>query len=147
MSAALERFRSLYGSSPLHLIAVIASFVIAFYAASKIAQSDARWNILLWFLGAVLLHDLVLFPLYTVLDRIAGGRRPRAAINYLRVPVLLSGLLFLLSAGLILGAAQDSYESATGLRPEPYLERWLVITAVLFVASGILYAVRARRRA
>jgi hypothetical protein len=145
MTAVLERFRSLYGTSPLHLVAVVASFAIAGLAVAKLAQSPARWDLLLWFLGAVALHDLVLFPLYTLLDRIAGGRRPRAAVNYVRVPALISGVLLLISAGLVLSAAPETYESATGLRPDPYLERWLAITAVLFVGSGVVYAVRARR--
>ncbi|MBA3860866.1 MAG: hypothetical protein H0X56_02735 [Solirubrobacterales bacterium] len=50
-------------------------------------------------------------------------------------------------AGLICSLSPGSYEGATGLQPTPYLERWLAITAVLFVASGLLYALRARRSA
>jgi hypothetical protein len=60
---------------------------------------------------------------------------------------MLSGLLFLMFAGLICSLSPDTYESATGLQPTPYLERWLAITAVLFLASGLLYALRARRSA
>ncbi len=145
MSGLLGRFRSLYGTSPLHLLAVTASFAIAGYAALKIADSPSRWKILLWFLGAVALHDLVLFPLYTLLDRVAAGRRPRAAINYVRVPALISALLLMISAGMVFSTAPDTYESATGLRPEPYLERWLAVTGTLFLASAVLYALRARR--
>jgi hypothetical protein len=144
MSDLRKRLRGLYGSGPLHLIAVVASFAVAGYVVLKLADSPARWKLLLWFLASVALHDLVLFPLYTLLDRIAQGRRPRAAVNYLRVPVLLSGLLLLISAGLVFSRAPTTYELATGLEPTPYLERWLAITAVLFVASGILYALRAR---
>jgi len=144
--AVLDRFRGLYGSGPLHLIAVTASFAIAAYVAVKLSGNVNRWELLLWFVGAVALHDLVLFPLYAALDRIAQGRRPRAAVNYLRIPALLSGLLLLISAGLVFSTAPDTYASATDLRPTPYLERWLAVTAVLFVASGLLYALRARRR-
>ena len=145
MSGVLDRFRSLYGTSPLHLLAVTASFAVAAVAVSKLVDSPARWDLLLWFVGAVALHDLVLFPLYTLLDRIAGGRRPRAAVNYVRVPAVVSGVLLLISAGLVFSTASRTYESATGLRPEPYLERWLAITAALFLVSGLAYAIRARR--
>jgi hypothetical protein len=140
-----HRFRSLYGTGPLHLVAVIASFAIAGYAVAKIAGSDSRWDIALWFIGAVALHDLVLFPLYTLLDRIAAGRRPRAAVNFVRVPALISALLLSVSLGLVFQIEPGAYEAASGLRPEPYLERWLGVTAVLFLASGLLYGVRARR--
>jgi Kef-type K+ transport system membrane component KefB len=141
----VARFRDIYGTTPLHLLAVAASFAVAFYAALRIAGSPSGWRIAYWFVGAAVVHDLVLWPLYTVLDRIAGGRRPRPAVNYVRVPVLLSGLLFLTWSGLILQRAPSTYESATGLTPEPYLERWLAVSAVLFLASGLLYALRARR--
>ncbi len=147
MSGLRKRFKGLYGSGPLHLIAVVASFAVALYVVVKLADNPSRWKLLLWFLGAVLLHDLVLFPLYTLLDRVALGRAPRAAVNYLRVPVLLSGVLLLVSAGLVFSRAPSTYASATGLEPTPYLERWLAITAVLFVASGLLYALNARRAA
>ena len=145
MSGLIGRCRSLYGTSPLHLLAVTASFAVAGVAVSKLVESPARWDLLLWFVGAVALHDLVLFPLYTLLDRLAAGRRPRAAVNYVRVPAVVSGVLLLISAGMVFSASSRTYESATGLRPEPYLERWLAITAVLFVVSAVLYAVRARR--
>ena len=141
----MARFRDIYGTSPLHLVAVVASFAVAFYAALRIADSPSGWRIAIWFAGAALAHDLVLWPLYTVLDRIAGGRRPGPGVNYVRVPVLLSALLGLTWIGLILELAPESYSGATGLEPTPYLERWLAITAVLFLASGVLYAVRARR--
>jgi hypothetical protein len=144
MSALRKCFRALYGSGPLHLIAVIASFAVAGYVVLKLADSPARWKLLLWFLGAVALHDFVLFPLYTLLDRIAQGRRPRGAVNYLRVPALLSAVLLLISVGLVFSTAPETYAAASGLQPTPYLERWLAITAVLFVGSGLLYAVRAR---
>lgn len=64
--------------------------------------------ILLWFRGAVIGHDLVLFPLFALADRsLTAGLRAVApsrgagpsrvaAVNHLRVPLLGTGLLFLL---------------------------------------------------
>lgn len=143
----MARFRALYGSTPLHLIALVASLAITFYAALKIAEYDTAPQIALWLVGAALVHDFVLYPLYTLLGLLAGANRPRRATNHVRVPALISGLLLLMFAGLIFSLAPDSYEGASGLRPEPYLERWLAITAGLFLASGLLYALRARRGA
>ncbi len=143
----MARFRALYGSTPLHLIALVASLAITFYTALKIADYDTAPKIALWIVGAALAHDLVLFPLYTLLGLLAGGNRPRRGVNHVRVPAMLSGLLFLMFAGLICSLAPGSYEGASGLQPTPYLERWLAITAVLFLASGLLYALRARRSA
>ena len=144
-----SRFKSLYGATPLHLIALVACFALTALVVVKLAGSDSRWDLLLWFLGAVALHDLVLFPLYTGLDRLALGRRlPRArAVNFVRVPALLSGFALLVSLGLVFELAPDTYASASGLQPTPYLERWLGLTLALFLASGLLYAVTARRSA
>ena len=144
----MSRLRALYGTTPLHLVAVIASLAVAGYAALKIVEGTSNWpKVALWFIAAVLLHDFVLYPLYTVLDRIAGGRRPGPGVNFVRVPALLSVTFLLVSLPLVCTIAPDTYAAATGLRPEPYLERWLAVTAVLFLASGLLYAVRARRTA
>ena len=143
----MARFRALYGSTPLHLIALVASLALTAYAALKISETSSAMEIALWLAGAALVHDLVLFPLYTLLGRLAGGVLPRRGIDHVRVPVLISGLLFLMFVPLICSLAPGTYEAASGLRPEPYLERWLGITAVLFLASGLLYALRARRSA
>lgn len=143
----MARLRALYGTTPLHLIALAASLALTAYAALKIAETSKAGSIALWLVGAAVAHDLVLFPLYTLLGRLAGQVRPRRAVNHVRVPALLSGLLLLMFFPLILSLAPDTYRSATGLVPTPYLERWLALTAALFLASGLLYALRARRGA
>ena len=100
--------------------------------------------------GAVVAHDLVLFPLTALLDRIAQrapGARAVPAVNHLRVPALLSGLLFLVWFPLILGLSERRYETATRLSTDVYLPRWLAVTGALFIASALLYAVRLRRAA
>ena len=72
----MGRFRRLYGASPLHLLALAASMAIA---AAAVAGWFASFpgptvvKILEWFAAAVIVHDLVLLPLYTLLDRIAFG--------------------------------------------------------------------------
>jgi len=117
-------WRRRYGSSPLHLLALIACFALSAYAALQVSGNPAVVRIGLWFLGAVIAHDLVLFPLYALADRcLTGlrGRRPatpaRGTVNYLRVPALLSGLLLLVFFPLILRRGDRPVRR--GKRPGP----------------------------
>jgi hypothetical protein len=134
--------------SPLQLLLLAASFALAAYAGVRLLADD-WFGVALWFVGAALLHDLVLLPLYAVADRAivrglgAAGRREWAL--YVRVPAALSGLLLLVWFPLISGMVDRRYRSATGLSPDGFLARWLLITAVLFGASALLLAVRLRR--
>jgi hypothetical protein len=156
----MKRFARFYGANPLHLLAVLFSFALAGYAVVVVGP-DTLWNpdawwksIAVWFLGAVIAHDLVLFPLYALADRslsagldaMRGRRRPRPrsvpALNYIRVPALASGLTLLLFLPGIIEQGADSYVAATGLTQEPFQGRWLLLTAAFFAVSAVAYAVR-----
>jgi hypothetical protein len=151
--AGIDGFKRRYGASPLHLMAHIAGFAIAAYALIQLL-GERRWvNFLAWFIGAALLHDLVLLPIYTALDHLVHARarttsrhRRVPIVNHLRAPALTSGLLLLIYFPLILGPARPQYVSATGHHPAGYLRNWLLITAALFAGSGMIYAVRVWRR-
>ncbi|MER7956503.1 hypothetical protein [Streptomyces sp. NPDC096030] len=144
----MTAFRSRYGASPLHLLLVLASFALAAYAGVRLLQGDTL-GVALWFVGAALLHDLVLLPLYVVTDRAAqrlfreipGPRPPGPSVNYVRVPLFVAGLLLLVWWPLVLGRV-DHYTAYTGLPADGFLERWLLITAALFVASAAILVVR-----
>src|SRR6516164_4143086 len=62
-----------YGAGPLHLLAHLAGLAIAAYALAQLLGENNWVNFLAWFIGAALLHDLVLLPIYTALDRLAHG--------------------------------------------------------------------------
>ena len=141
------RLARAYGAGPLHLLSHVAALALAAYAFTRIFAGGQPWNVVLWFAGALVVHDLVAFPLYTALDRLARGRRTRPSINYVRVPALLSGVALLVFAPLILGLGDGRYERATALSQDVYLGRWLLLCGALFAGSALLYAVRARRRA
>ena len=130
--------RRWYGSSLLHLVTVLACLSLAAVAAVPLVRNDAAVKIGLWFVGAVLVHDLVLFPLYALADRAL----PRRGLNHVRVPALLSGLLLLMFLPVITQHSEDSYAFASGLDQDVFLGRWLAITGVLFTASGLLLLVR-----
>ena len=139
------RLRRLYGDGPLHLLSHVAALALAAYAFTRIFAGGQPWNVVLWFVGAVILHDLIAFPLYTGLNRLALERRMRF-VNHVRVPALLSACLFIVFFPLILGLGDGRYERATTLSQDVYLGRWLLLCGALFAASALVCALRARRR-
>ncbi|MGD9734658.1 MAG: hypothetical protein AB7V58_03460 [Solirubrobacterales bacterium] len=152
----MRRASRLYGDSPLHLLAVIASFALAGYAFLQIADTPSALATVAWFAAAIVLHDLLAFPLYSALNLLAnrslggreGGRdaeRRVPLINHLRIPAFLSGLAFLLFFPLILGLSSSNFEKDAGLGTEVFLQRWLGLCAALFLGSALIYAVRLRR--
>lgn len=135
--------------SPFQLLLLVCSFALAAYAGVRLLAGE-WFGVALWIVGAALLHDLVLLPLYALADRAvvrglgAVGQRERTM--YVRVPAALSGLLLLVWFPLISGTVAGSYRSATGLSPDGFAARWLLITAVLFGGSALLLVVRLRRQ-
>ncbi|MCQ4043307.1 hypothetical protein ACFOSC_00930 [Streptantibioticus rubrisoli] len=147
----MARFARWYGSGPLHLLVLIASFAVTGYALVRLFAVRPL-EVAIWFVGAAILHDLILLPLYSLADlsahavlRHRATRMPQPPwINYLRVPTFLSGVLLLVWFPLIF-ALPTPYPGATGLSMDVYLGRWLAITAVLFVASAVAFALKLRR--
>ena len=148
MTRLISSARRFYGANPLHLLVLLASFAIAGYAGLQLLAQPSWPLILLWFLGAVIGHDLVLFPLYAFADRSAQSlthpARPHRVplINYIRVPALGTGLSFLLFFPGIIRQGADTFKAATGLDQQPYLARWLLLVATLFAVSALLYTAR-----
>ncbi len=152
----MKRFRYEYGASPFHLLVGLLSFALAAWALSHALDATSTpGNLLIWLVGAILIHDLLLYPLYALLGVLAGGalgvggdgpssRLRVAALNHLRVPALLSGLALLVWFPLILGVKEKGYMSLTALSTDVYLQRWLLLCLVLFGGSAILLALRAR---
>jgi hypothetical protein len=148
-------FRRVYGAAPLHLLALLASTAVAVYALSRVLDLVGDPNrVVLWIGAAIIAHDLVLFPLYALVGSVAARlivpeqHRTRlriAALNHLRVPALLSGLLLLVWFPLIAAKAPRTFMRSTGLDVDVYFGRWLLVTAALFAVSALLFAVRARR--
>ena len=123
----------------------VLSLLVAGWVALQVADLENAFTILLWFAGAIVIHDFVLYPAYTVLDR--AVQRAPIGVNYVRVPALLSGLLFLAWFPLILGKKPELYRSITGVEQPDYLARWLLITAGLFAVSIAVALLRGARQA
>ena len=107
------------------------------------------------YVGFVIAHDLIFLPAYSGLDRAMRaalarlpGRRPGRVptINHIRAPALISGLLLIIYLPLISGKADAEYFADSGHHLEGYLRNWLLISAVLFLGSGLIYALRRRTR-
>ena len=140
MTTAVRRF---YGASPLHLLAHLAALPLAAFALLQLAGAGNAWRIFLWLAASVVLHDLVLLPFYGVLDRL-GRRAAGPAINFVRVPALISGLLLLVFFPAISGEGGGAFRGVSGLAYEGYLERWLLATAAMFALSAVLYGLSRR---
>src|SRR5581483_1537876 len=121
MSRAVTLWRRVYGAGPLHLAGHLIAFVIARFGLHRIVAAGHAVDFLAWFLAAAVAHDLLLLPLYSLLDRGAARavRRHRwrlegSVINHLRAPAFISGVLLLVYAPEILGLGDTTYLNATG---------------------------------
>ena len=169
MGALAQSAARLYGDRLFHLILVLAALALGAYTVLVLGVANlfnpvVWWqSIAVWFVVAVIGHDLILFPLYALADRLLlllpRVRIPRAAAqdrrgetqhtsrripltNYLRIPTLATGLLLLLFLPGIIEQGAPTFRAATGLTQAPYLSRWLLLTAALYLASALCYVVR-----
>ena len=147
-------FSRRYGASPLHLLAHLVGLAIAAFALDRIFSGGDVKELLIWYLAFVIAHDLVFVPAYTGLDRVfraAVARLPRPirtgppVINHVRAPAVISGLLLIIYLPLISRRNEGWYFELSGHYLTHYLGNWLLITAVLFLASGLIYATRVVR--
>lgn len=154
MRTALRKFVSWYGADPLHLLVLLGCFALAAYAGIRLFGAQPV-EVAVWLVGAVLVHDLLLFPLYSLADRsvrdVLSHRRSHAAprvpwINYLRVPTVISVLLGLVYLPMIL-RLPAGFEGITTFTTDVYLARYLAIVGGLFLTSALAYALRLRRHA
>jgi len=151
----VSAFRRRYGAGPLHLLAVLGALAVGAYALSRVfGLLPQPLSFFIWFAGAIVLHDLVFLPGYSLLGngvaRVVAGKAPPsrvriAALNHLRVPVLLAGLALLVFFPLVLRTGESTFTLANGLTPDVYLGRWLALTAVLLVGSLLVFCIRLPR--
>src|ERR1700747_1300189 len=141
-------FKRWHGANPLHLLAMIGCFALAWYAGAGLLHAKAV-GVVVWVAGAVIGHDLILMPLYALADKsvmtVFRHRPPKLPtvpwINYLRVPVVLSGLLLLIWFPLIF-RIPSHFPRTTDLSLDPYLGHWLPVTGAPFLLSARALAVR-----
>lgn len=154
MRSVLARFTRCYGSGPGHLLLMLAGFalvvsVVATMKPTSLWNPNSWWqSIAVWFVVAVIAHDLIAFPVYALADRILARSTRRIApaglspINYVRLPAMAAALIFLVFLPGIIEQGGPAYEAATGQTQEPFLARWLWLTASFFAVSAVAYGVR-----
>ncbi len=149
-------WKRIYGANAWHLLMLLASFALVGYIVwvlgfDNLWNHDVWWQAIgVWFAAAIIAHDLILFPAYALADRILAAvtgliRLRVSPLNYIRVPLLAVGLSFLLFFPGIIRQGAVTYHMATGETQQPFLVRWLLLSASLFVISALVYAVQCLR--
>jgi hypothetical protein len=130
-------------------LALLPVCVWALVQVFSVSSAKAAMGVAIWLVAAAVLHDLLLVPLYSGLDRLARLALHGARVNYVRVPAGLSLLLLGVFWGTIGGKGEGAYHAVSGRSFDGYGSRWLLVTAALFGASAVSYLARrasARRR-
>jgi hypothetical protein len=130
---------------PLFVLAHLALLPFAAWALLEILGGRSAERIAIWLVACVVVHDLVVMPLYSGADRalraVVGG-----AVNYVRIPAALSLLMLVVFWSTITGAGEPTYRRVSGLEWDGYATRWLLVSAALFAGSAVLYLLRRRSR-
>lgn len=126
----------------INLVWMLGAFAMTGYVVELLQGNPSLPRMLTWFAGAVVGHDLVAFPLYAATDRLSVAVLHAAKVNYLRVPAAASALLFVVYLPGIVRQGGRTYLSATGQTQEPFLGRWILLTAIAFGVSALMYVVR-----
>ncbi len=107
------------------------------------ATRPARW--LLWFVGALVVHDAVVAPLVLLTGR--GVRRvaPVVLRTPLQVGLTLSAVVTLVAYPLLRGYGNSAQSGNTSILPGSYLPAWLTLLGVVWAAAAVLAFVQAVR--
>jgi hypothetical protein len=138
-----------YGASPWHLAGHLAYLALAAYVLARLLDRPSAANIVLWLVAAIVLHDLVALPLYTLLDRLLWRAAPRRVAAALRTAAVLAGFTLLVFFPPIFGLNGRTFARAAGYAPSGYAARWIALAAALTLvclAAAKLRAHRFRRR-
>jgi hypothetical protein len=145
-----------YGAGAPHALLLLGCFTIAGWVVFLVSGEATLWRMVVWFVGAAVAHDLVLFPIYASVDRLlrrttrtdrTGAPPDRIAVlNHIRLPALGAALLFLVFLPGILDLGAATYAAATGQQRVSYAIRWLWVSGALFLLSGVVLAIRLARR-
>ena len=111
--------RAWYGARPLHLLTLLAAFALAGYALRAVVLAHQWRGFAVWFIVAIIGHDLLLFPLYSLADLSAAPAAARLGRQGRRGPSRRGGLRPAAGAGHQLhpGARRVRAAALAGLVP------------------------------
>jgi len=137
MSAA---FRRAYGAGPGHLLGHLALLGLVAYVVLRVVDAPLAVRTGVWFVGAAVLHDALVVPLYVLADRALQRVTGRRALNHVRVPVALSLLLLVVFFPLISGHSEPTIRFVSATGADGYLLTWALLSAGMLAVSALLYA-------
>ncbi len=147
----MARLRSIYGAGPAHLVAHLAVLAGAGVAVWHLLNTPLWVRVVIWLVGAAVLHDLVFAPLVAGADGALRRVLPRpsghgpSALNHVRLVLAVSGVLLLVYFPLILNRAPRNVVRAIGHPLPDYALRWALISVGVALCSALVYWVRRRR--
>lgn len=106
------------------------------------STQPVRWAA--WFVGAVIVHDLVFTPLVFLMAVLAVGRVPRAYRPLVQGGLIVSGVLALVSLPFVGGFGQRADDPSA--LPLPYGRNLMIMIVLVWTAVAALAMVRARSR-
>jgi hypothetical protein len=138
----------------MHLILMTGCLALGAYAALCAWRQGHVLFIAAWFIGGVILHDLVGFPIYSFIDRRLQSRsaarekrtRDVSWLNHVRVPLYMSCVLLLVAFPLIARLSAVKYAGYSGVSESSYFMHWALVTVFIFLLSSLAYAVRLWRK-
>ena len=130
---------------PLLVLSHLTLLPLCAWALLELLGGRSGQRIAVWLVACVVVHDLVVVPLYSGADRglrrVAGG-----AINYVRVPAALSLLMLVVFWGTIAERGERAYRATSGETWDGHAARWLLVSFALFAGSLAAYLLRGRSR-
>jgi hypothetical protein len=136
--------RRAYGASTWHLLGHLVLFGVVAYVLVQMVGRRGGVNFVVWLTAGAVLHDAVLLPAYAAVDAVLR-RAFGPAVNWVRVPLAISGLLALLFFPLILANGDANFVRAAGHHAGGGFARaWLLISLGLLCGAA-LTAAGARR--
>ena len=128
-------------------LALLPVCVWALVQVFSVSSAKAAQGVAIWLVAAAIVHDLLLVPLYSGLDRAARLVLRGARVNYVRIPAGLSLLMLAVFWGTIGGKGEGAYHAVSGRSFDGYATRWLSLTVALFAGSAVIYLARRRSAA
>jgi hypothetical protein len=120
--------------------------VMGFAVVGALTDDDVRpFGVLLFLVGVLVWHDLLLMPLVLAAGRLIGRYVPVAAGSAVRVAALCSLALLVVAAPLVLGVGRVADDPS--VLPRPYGWGLLLVLTVLWASTvGVVVARRASAR-